>query len=96
MEILLKPLITEKMTKIGPKQNRYGFYVHPDANKAQIAEAVEKSYNVSVLSVNTIRVAGKHKSRYTKKGVVSGKTVLRKKAIVKLVEGDEIDFFSNI
>lgn len=59
MDILVRPLITEKMTAITDKSGRYGFVVKPDANKAQIKEAVQKAYGVTVKSVHTIRYAGK-------------------------------------
>ena len=96
MDILLKPIVTEKMTTLGEDLNRYGFLVHKDANKIQIKKAVEKMYGVSVESVNTMRYGGKKKSRYTKSGIVTGKTKSYKKAIITLAEGETIDFFSNI
>jgi large subunit ribosomal protein L23 len=96
MEILIKPIVTEKMTNLGTDLNRYGFVVHKNANKIQIKQAVEKMYGVSVESVNTIRYGGKAKSRFTKSGVISGKTKSFKKAIITLAEGEMIDFYSNI
>jgi large subunit ribosomal protein L23 len=96
MEILLKPIITEKMTAQGEDLNRYGFVVKKDANKLQIKKAVEEMYGVNVDSVNTMRYAGKTKTRYTKTGLVRGKASSYKKAIVTLVEGETIDFYSNI
>jgi large subunit ribosomal protein L23 len=96
MEILIRPIVTEKMTGLGEDLNRYGFVVHKNANKIQIKQAVEKMYGVSVESVNTMRYAGKAKSRFTKSGVITGKTKSFKKAIVTLAEGDMIDFYSNI
>ena len=96
MEILIKPIVTEKMTTLGEDLNRYGFLVHKDANKIQIKHAVEKMYSVSVESVNTMRYGGKVKSRFTKSGVITGKTKSFKKAIITLAEGEIIDFYSNI
>ena len=96
MEILVKPLVTEKMTDHAERFNRYGFVVDRRATKPQIKKAVENLYNVSVDSVNTMVYGGKMKSRYTKGGVITGKTISFKKAIVTLVEGDSIDFYSNI
>ncbi len=84
------------MNEQGEKLNRFGFVVRRDANKEQIKKAVESLYDVKVASVNTMVYAGKRKSRYTKGGVISGKTSSYKKAIVTLVEGDAIDFYSNI
>ena len=96
MDILLKPIVTEKMTSQGDKFNRYGFIVARDANKLQIKNAVEELYSVTVASVNTIRYGGKIKSRNTKSGLLIGKTNAVKKAIVTLAEGNKIDFYSNI
>ena len=96
MDILLKPIVTEKMTKLGEDLNRYGFLVHRKANKIQIKQAVEKMYGVSVESVNTMTYTGKNKSRFTKSGAITGKTNSYKKAIITLAEGETIDFFSNI
>jgi large subunit ribosomal protein L23 len=96
MEILIKPVITEKMTAIGEKQNRYGFLVGREANKLQIKKAVEQMYGVTVAKVNTVNYIGKMKTRNTKAGVVSGRTNRHKKAIVSLKEGETIDFYSNI
>ncbi|WP_347840104.1 50S ribosomal protein L23 [uncultured Draconibacterium sp.] len=96
MEILVKPLVTEKMTDQSERFNRYGFVVDKRASKPEIKKAVEDLYNVTVESVNTMVYGGKVKSRYTKGGIITGKTAAFKKAIVTLVEGDSIDFYSNI
>ncbi|WP_299579686.1 50S ribosomal protein L23 [uncultured Sunxiuqinia sp.] len=96
MDILIKPIVTEKMTAQSEKFNRYGFVVRREADKQAIKKAVEELYNVSVASVNTMVYGGKNKSRYTKAGVIKGKTAAYKKAIITLVEGDTIDFYSNI
>ena len=96
MGIIVKPLVTEKMTAISEKSNRFGFIVRPEANKIEIKNAVEALYNVTVVDVNTIRYSGKNKTRYTKAGIVRGRTNAYKKAIVTLKEGDTIDFYSNI
>lgn len=96
MNILLKPIVTEKMTSQGEKFNRYGFVVARNANKLQIKQAVEELYGVTVDSVNTMRYGGKQKSRYTKSGILKGKTMATKKAVVTLAEGNTIDFYSNI
>ena len=96
MEIILKPVITEKMSDISEKLNRYGFIVHKKANKLQIKKAVEEIYGVDVVAVNTMNFTGKTKSRYTKTGIITGKTKSYKKAIVTVAEGETIDFYSNI
>ncbi len=96
MIIIKKPVITEKMTAISEKLNRYAFIVDKHANKIQIKHAVEELYGVKVADVNTMIYSGKPKSRYTKSGVISGRTGEFKKAIVTLADGEKIDFFSNI
>jgi len=96
MEILVKPLVTEKMTEQSERFNRYGFVVDRRASKPQIKKAVESLYNVTVEDVNTMVYGGKMKSRYTKGGIITGKTAAYKKAIVTLAEGESIDFYSNI
>ena len=97
MAFIVKPLVTEKMTKITEKQeNRYGFIVRPEANKLQIKKEIEGLYNVTVESVNTMKYAGKRSSRYTRAGLIRGQKNAYKKAIVTLKEGETIDFYSNI
>ena len=97
MAFIIKPLVTEKQTKITEKRpNRYGFVVRPEANKLQIKKEVESLYNVKVVAVNTVRYAGKRSSRYTKAGLVRGQKPAYKKAYVTLKDGDSIDFYSNI
>lgn len=96
MDILIKPIVTEKMTEQSEKFNRFGFVVDRRATKIEIKKAVESLYNVKVAAVNTMNYQGKKKSRYTKAGVIEGRTPSFKKAIVTLVEGDNIDFYSNI
>jgi large subunit ribosomal protein L23 len=96
MGIIVKPIVTEKMTGLGEKLNRYGFKVQKEANKIQIKKAVEAMYNVTVTDVNTAIVAPKTKSRFTKSGQIVGKTAAYKKAVVTVKKGEQIDFYSNI
>ena len=96
MNILLKPIVTEKMTDQGESMSRFGFIVHKGANKLQIKKAVEEMYGVNVIAVNTMVYGGKSKSRYTRTGIISGSTKSYKKAIITLAEGETIDFYSNI
>ncbi len=96
MGIIMKPVITEKMTAKSDALNQYGFIVDKKANKIQIKQEVEELYGVQVTSVNTMNYSGKSKSRFTKSGVITGKTRAYKKAVVTLAEGESIDFFSNI
>ncbi|MEG1580805.1 MAG: 50S ribosomal protein L23 [Bacteroidaceae bacterium] len=97
MGYIIKPLVTEKMTAITEKQNaKFGFIVRPEANKLQIKSEVESLYNVTVVDVNTMKYAGKTKSRFTKAGLLKGRRSAFKKAIVTLKDGETIDFYSNI
>jgi large subunit ribosomal protein L23 len=96
MSVLIKPIITEKMTSDSELHNRYGFVVDPKANKIQIKDAVEAAYGVSVKKVRTMNYGPTRKSRYTKTGIQHGKTNAIKKAIIDVAEGDIIDFYSNL
>jgi large subunit ribosomal protein L23 len=96
MNILIKPIVTEKMTADSEDHNRYGFVVDKRANKLQIKNAVEELYDVTVTSVNTMRYGGKRKVRFTRSGVQEGKTAAWKKAVITVAEGEAIDFYSNI
>ena len=93
---LIKPLITEKMSLDTEQNNSYGFVVTDGANKIEIKKAVEAQYGVTVTSVRTLRVDGKARQRFTKTGVVRGRTNGYKKAIVSIAEGQTIDFYDNI
>jgi large subunit ribosomal protein L23 len=96
MSVLIKPIITEKMTADSELHNRYGFVVNPKANKLQIKDAVEATYGVSVEKVRTMNYGPSRKTKFTKTGVQHGKTNAYKKAIVDVAEGDIIDFYSNL
>jgi large subunit ribosomal protein L23 len=96
MSVILKPIITEKMTQMGEKLNRYGFKVDKRANKLEIKKAIKDIYGVEVAEINTMVYRGKSKTRYSKSGFVSGKSNNYKKAIVTLAKGETIDFYSNI
>jgi len=95
-QIVIKPIITEKMTATTEDMNRYGFIVKNDANKIQIKDAVEKLYGVNVEKVWTMRYAGKTKSRFTETGLISGKSGAYKKAMISIADGETIDLYSNI
>jgi len=96
MNVLIKPIITEKMSQQAEKANRFGFVVDRNANKLQIKNAVEKMYGVNVESVNTMNYAGKVRSRYTRAGMQVGVHNRHKKAVVTLKSGETIDFYSNL
>ena len=95
MSILKKPLITEKVSA----QNEggvYGFVVDKNANKVAIKQAVEKMYGVNVEEVRTMIAPGTKKTRYSKGSFLTGKTSSFKKAIVKVKDGEIIDFYGNL
>jgi large subunit ribosomal protein L23 len=96
MSVIIKPIITEKMSQATEKLNRYGFLVDKKANKLQIKKAIKDIYGVEVDSVNTMVYAGKAKTRYTKTGIIAGSESNYKKAIITLAKGETIDFYSNI
>ena len=96
MEVIVKPILSEKMSALTDKQNKVAFIVNKAANKFEIKKAVEDMYGVTVKAVTTLVYQGDVNSRYKKAGVITGRTVSFKKAIVTLAEGDSIDFFSNI
>jgi large subunit ribosomal protein L23 len=96
MEVLKKPLLTEKISQLTEKLNRYAFIVDPRANKIQIKGAIETMYGINIVAVNTMRYVGKLKSRNTKAGAISGRAAKYKKAIITLKDGETIDFYSTI
>lgn len=96
MEVIIKPILTEKMTAQSEKQGRYGFVVAREADKGQIKAAVEAAYGVHVTGVNTLVNMGKTKKRFTKAGLLVGRSNHVKKAFVTLQSGESIDFYSNI
>ena len=86
-DVIIEPLITEKLSKASEAASQYGFRVHAQANKKEVKAAVEKVFDVHVESVNTMNVSGKwRRVRY-----VPGKTMAWKKAIVTLKKGEKID-----
>jgi large subunit ribosomal protein L23 len=95
MNVLIRPVVTEKVSALNEK-GKYGFVVDDKANKIDIKNAVEKMYGVNVESVRTMRYQGKAKSRYTKSGVISGRTNSFKKAIITVADGEVIDFYGGI
>jgi large subunit ribosomal protein L23 len=96
MNVIIKPVITEKLTAQGEKFNRYGFVVAKGANKVEIKSAVEKLYGVTVEAVNTQNYVGKVKTRNTTKGIAIGRVNNHKKAVVTLKAGESIDFYASI
>lgn len=94
--ILIRPLLTEKMTDLTERENKYGFIVDIKANKIDIARAIKVKFDVDVVSVNTIKHKGKTKTQFTRRGRFSGRTPKFKKAIITLKEGQTIDLFGEV
>lgn len=90
-QILIRPVITEKSTKLTDKRNTYVFVVNKDLNKIEIKSAVEAMFNVTVDRVRTAVMPGKPKSRSTKTAIVRGTKSSYKKAMVTLTQGETID-----
>jgi len=95
MSIIIKPIITEKVANKNDK-GFYGFIVSKKANKTQIKQTIEKTYNVKVVSINTLNTAVKNISRFTKSGLLEGQKSSIKKAIVKVADGQVIDYYGNL
>ena len=95
-DVLIKPILSEKANKQSEKMNRYSFVVDKKANKLEIKKAIEGFYGVTVNSVNTIVVPSKAKAKYTKAGFIVGRKPAKKKAVVTVAEGENIDLYSNI
>jgi len=95
-QVLQKPLLTEKMNALSESSGKFGFIVDYNANKIEIAKAVEEKFNVKVIDVNTIKYDGKTKTQFRKSGRFTGKTSRFKKAIVTLEKGQKIDLFEQV
>lgn len=95
-DVLIRPVLSEKVNKLTEKFNRYTFIVDRKANKLEIKKAVEQFYGIQVEEVNTMVMPSKAKSRNTKAGIVSGRKPAKKKAIVSVAEGETIDLYGNV
>ncbi|RYY87650.1 MAG: 50S ribosomal protein L23 [Chitinophagaceae bacterium] len=93
-EVLIKPILTEKANAQQETLRRFTFKVARKANKLEIKKAVEEFYGVNVIDVNTQVQPGKNKTRYTKKGFISGVKPAYKKALVTVAEGETIDLYT--
>jgi large subunit ribosomal protein L23 len=93
-EVLIKPIVTEKVNKLTEKSNRYAFQVDKRANKLEIKKAVETFYGVSIIDVNTLVVPAKSRVRSTTKGIMKGRKPGYKKAIVTVAAGETIELYS--
>ena len=95
-EVLIRPVLSEKVNELTEKHNRYTFIVSRKANKLEIKRAVEQFYGITVDNVNTLTMPSKVKQRNTKAGLLVGRKPAKKKAIVTVAEGESIDLYSNI
>ena len=95
-EILIKPIISEKSELLSEGLSQYSFVVNKKSNKVEIGKAVESLYSVNVVSVNTLIMPGKNKTRNTRTGVRKGRINTYKKAIITLAEGESIDYFGDV
>ena len=95
-DVLIRPVLSEKVNKLTEKFNRYTFIVDRKANKLEIKKAVEEFYGIQVEEVNTLVMPSKAKSRNTKSGIVSGRKPAKKKAIVTVAKGETIDLYGNV
>ena len=95
-DVLIKPVLSEKVNSLSEKYNRYAFIVDRKANKLEIKKAVEEFYGITVEEVNTLNMPSKVKQRNTKSGLLTGRKPAKKKAIVTVAEGDSIDLYGNI
>ncbi|MFM2204144.1 MAG: hypothetical protein RLZZ605_1108 [Bacteroidota bacterium] len=93
-EIIIRPLVTEKVNKLTEKRNTYGFAVDKRANKLEIRKAISEFYGVTIIDCNTAVMPAKNKVRFTTRGVMKGRKPGYKKALVTLAEGESIDLFS--
>lgn len=95
-QVLVRPLLTEKLLKQSEAERKYGFEVLSRANKIDIKHAVEYKFNVKVKSVNVIVAKGKRKRMNTRRGMTFGKRSDVKRAIVTLEDDNKIDFFEGL
>jgi len=93
--VLLKPVVTEKMTLLQEQKNQYAFEVGRDSSKVEIAHAIEKKFNVKVESIRTVTTPGKKRAQFTKKGRFEGFRAKRKRAVVTLSKDSKIDLFES-
>ncbi|MEO6454019.1 MAG: 50S ribosomal protein L23 [Ginsengibacter sp.] len=95
-DVLIRPVLSEKVNRLTEKFNRYTFIVDRKANKLEIKKAVEEFYGIQVEEVNTLVMPSKAKSRNTKAGILTGRKPSKKKAIVSVAKGETIDLYGNV
>ena len=92
-DILIRPILTEKMLRLQEVERKYAFKVSQNANKIMVKRAVQDRFDVTVENVNIVNIKGKSKQMNTRRGITRGRRSDWKKAIITLREGDSIDFF---
>ncbi|TFH02894.1 MAG: 50S ribosomal protein L23 [Calditrichales bacterium] len=95
VQILVRPLYTEKIARLQDSENKYAFEVYREANKIEICKEIEKRFDVKVTDIQTMNVRGKIRQQMSKAGRFHGRRPDWKKAIVTLAEGNKIDLFEN-
>ena len=99
-KIIIKPVLTEKLTVLQERENKFGFLVDVSANKTEIKKAIERKFDVKVVKIATLNQSGKQKQMTVKSNGktirTSGKKSDFKKAIVTLVDGDSIDITTGV
>lgn len=91
-DVVIEPLVSERSMELMEQNNTYTFKVEINANKIEIKNAIEEAFQVDVVKVNTMKVRGKKR----RLGVNEGQRPDWKKAMVRLVEGDEIEIFEGV
>lgn len=98
-QIIIRPIMTEKMSRLEDTQRKFAFQVDSSINKIEIKKAIEKKFNVKVSNVHTMNIKGKSKSMTIRSGGrvirTSGRRANWKKAIVTLQEGFKIDLYES-
>jgi large subunit ribosomal protein L23 len=93
--VLIRPLLTEKILKLQEEKNQYAFEVQDSATKEEVKQAVESKFGVQVVSVRTMNKKGKAKAQMTRKGIRYGKHSDTKRAFVTLAKDSKIDYYAN-
>lgn len=93
-KVIVRPILSEKSMTLSKEKGAYVFEVEKNSSKINIKNEIEKFYKIDVVAVRTMIYYRETKSRYTKKGFITGKAKSYKKAIVKLKEGQSIDIYN--
>ncbi len=93
--VLVRPILTEKILKLQEEKNQYAFEIQESATKEEVKKAVESKFGVQVVSVRTMNKKGKAKVQMTRKGIRYGKQSDTKRAFVTLAKESKIDYYAN-